>query len=170
MVCNLTIGKKKYINSEEELKVIKDRLIKAKAEFLALSIEDNKAFDKVMEAYKLPKENEEQRSIRVQKIEETTIYAGLIPFRVISLCKSIIPAIMVIGEKGNQNSLSDTGVAFSLISTSAQGAYLNVLINLAVYRDLSDVKDVLEKAGIEFREIKEKCRMGIELIEKNLSV
>ena len=170
MVCNLTIGKKKYVDSEEELKVLMKKLERAKDEFLALSEEDNKAFDQVMEAFKLPKETDAQKSIRSKKIEEATIVAGVVPFRVICLCKTIIPAFMIIAEKGNQNSLSDAGVAISLISTAAQGAYLNVLINCSSYKDNWEAKDILSRAESEFTEVKDICRKGIEEIEKKLRV
>ena len=169
MVCNLTIGKKKYLDSEEELKVLMKKLKRAIDEFLSLSEEDNKAFDQVMEAFKLPKETDVQKSIRSKKIEEATIVAGVVPFRVIYLCKTIIPAIMIIAEKGNQNSLSDAGVAISLISTAAQGAFLNVLINCSSYKDNFRAKDILSRSESDFTEVKDTCRKGLELIEKKLS-
>ena len=169
MVCNLSIGKKKYVDSEEELKVLMKKLERAKDEFLALSEEDNKAFDQVMEAFKLPKETDAQKSIRSKKIEEATIVAGVVPFRVICLCKTIIPAFMIIAEKGNQNSLSDAGVAISLISTAAQGAFLNILINCSSYKDNVRAKDILSKSESDFTEVKDTCRKGLELIEKKLS-
>jgi methenyltetrahydrofolate cyclohydrolase len=168
MVCNLTIGKKKYLDSEEELKVLMKKLEKAIGEFLALAEEDNNAFEQVMEALKLPKETEAQITKRSKKIENATIAAGVVPFRVIYLCKTIIPALMTIAEKGNQNSLSDAGVAMSLISSSAQGAYLNVLINCSSYKDNAGAKDILLRAKSEFTEVKEICRKGIEIIEKKL--
>jgi formiminotetrahydrofolate cyclodeaminase len=168
MVCNLTIGKKKYLDSEEELKVLKRKLEKAGADFLTLAEDDNKAFEKVMEAFKLPKENEAQITKRTKKIEEATIAAGVVPYRVIYLCKSIIPSIMIIAEKGNQNSLSDAGVAISLISTAAEGAYLNVLINCTAYKEVFGAKDILTRSEIDLKEIKGACSMSLETIEKKL--
>src|ERR1035437_1989712 len=169
MVCNLTIGNKKYLDSEEELKVLKRKLEKAQDEFLTLSEEDNKAFEQVMEALKLPKETDAQITKRSKKIEEATIGAGVVPYRVIYLCKNIIPMLMVIAEKGNQNSLSDAGVAISLIFSAAQGAYLNVLINCALYKDNFGAKDILSRSKSDFIEVKDAYRNGLELIEKKLS-
>jgi formiminotetrahydrofolate cyclodeaminase len=168
MVCNLTIGKKKYQESEDELKVLKRKLEKAGADFLTLAEDDNKAFEKVMEAFKLPKENEAQITKRTKKIEEATIAAGVVPYRVIYLCKSIIPTIMIIAEKGNQNSISDAGVAISLIFTAAQGAYLNVLINCTAYKEVFGAKDILTRSEIDLKEVKDSCCMGLETIEKKL--
>jgi formiminotetrahydrofolate cyclodeaminase len=168
MVCNLTIGKKKYLESEEELKVLKRKLEKAGADFLTLAEDDNKAFEKVMEAFKLPKENEAQITKRTKKIEEATIAAGVVPYRVIYLCKSIIPTIMIIAEKGNQNSLSDAGVAISLISTAAEGAYFNVLINCTAYKENFGAKDILYRSEIDLKKVKNSCSIGLETIEKKL--
>jgi formiminotetrahydrofolate cyclodeaminase len=169
MVCNLTIGKKKYLESEEELKVLKKKLEKVQDDFLILAEDDNKAFEKVMEALKLPKETDAQITKRSKKIEEATIGAGVVPYRVIYLCKNIIPMLMVIAEKGNQNSLSDAGVAISLISSAAQGAFLNVLINCSSYKDNFGAKDILSRSKSDFIEVTEACRKGLEIIEKKLS-
>jgi formiminotetrahydrofolate cyclodeaminase len=169
MVCNLTIGKKKYFESEDELKVIKKKLEKAQNDFLILSEDDNNAFEKVMEAFKLPKETDLQITKRSKKIEEATIGAGVVPYRVIYLCKNIIPMLMVIAEKGNQNSLSDAGVAISLISSAAQGAFLNVLINCSSYKDNFGAQDILSRSKSDFIEVKDACSKGLEIIEKKLA-
>jgi len=76
---------------------------------------------------------------------------------------------MVIAEKGNQNSLSDAGVAISLIGTAAQGAFLNVMINCSSYKDNAGAKDILFRSESDFTEVKEACRKGIEELEKKLS-
>ena len=169
MVCNLTIGKKKYLESEEELTVLKRKLEKAQDDFLILAEDDNRAFEQVMAAIKLPKETESQITKRSKKIEEATIAAGVVPYRVIYLCKNIIPILMVIAEKGNQNSLSDAGVAISLTGTAAQGAFLNVLINCFSYKDNPGAKDIMFRSESDFTEVKEACRKGVEVIEKKLS-
>jgi glutamate formiminotransferase/formiminotetrahydrofolate cyclodeaminase len=170
MVCNLTFGKKKYLNVEEELKELKDKLENTKADFITLSRKDNEAFDKVMEAFKLPKENEEQKEARSRKIEDATVQAGLVPFQVITLCKEITPWLIIIAEKGNQNSLSDAGVALSLISTASQGAFLNVLINCESYKNNSVAVETLSKAKNDYMLVKDLCAKGVELIEKKLGM
>jgi len=170
MVCNLTFGKKKYLDVEEDLKNLKDKLESTKNDFQVLSGKDNEAFDTVMEAFKLPKENDKQKGLRSQKIEEATVQAGLVPFQVISLCKEIAPSLIIISEKGNQNSLSDTGVALSLLSTAAQGAFLNVLINCEAYKNNCIAVETLVSAKSEYKIVKDLCAIGIELIEKKLGI
>ena len=129
MVCGLTIGKKKYAEVEAEMVELKGKLETAQKEFFELGQKDNNAFDLVMDAFKLPKETDEQKAERSKKIEEATIGAGMVPAAVVKKCHEILPWIKTVVEKGNKNSLSDAGVAAKLISTAAYGAYLNVLIN-----------------------------------------
>jgi glutamate formiminotransferase/formiminotetrahydrofolate cyclodeaminase len=168
MVCNLSFGKKKYLNVEEDLKNMKNELEECKGDFLLLARQDNEAFDQVMEAFRFPKETEEQKAFRSVKIEEATIKAGIVPSRVISLCKKITPILMNIAEKGNQNSLSDAGVALSLISTSAQGAYLNVLINCSSYRNNPEAAQLMAKSESDLLAIMSLSTKGIELIQNKL--
>ncbi|MBA4318678.1 MAG: methenyltetrahydrofolate cyclohydrolase [Flavobacterium sp.] len=129
MVCNLTIGKKKYVEVEAEMKEISAKLMDAQKEFFVLAEKDNRAFDLVMDAFKLPKETDEEKAARSAKIEEATIGAAQVPANVVKKCYEILPMIKTVVDKGNKNSLSDAGVASKLIAASAYGAYLNVLIN-----------------------------------------
>ena len=94
MVCNLTIGKKKYAEVEEEIKDVS----------FQLPGDDNAAFDKVMEAFKLPKETEQDKKVRSEKIENATLHAASIPSQVITVCSNVMPLINTVASKGNQNS------------------------------------------------------------------
>jgi len=129
MVCNLTIGKKKYVEVEAEMKDISIKLMEAQKEFFVLAEKDNRAFDLVMDAFKLPKDTDEEKAARSAKIEEATIGAAQVPANVVKKCYEILPMVKTVVDKGNKNSLSDAGVASKLIAASAYGAYLNVLIN-----------------------------------------
>lgn len=169
MVCNLTIGKKKYASVEEDMKKLSTEIEKARNEFLELSKKDNEAFDAVMEAFKLPKETEEEKNIRNIKIEETTIQAAYIPSLVVSLSKETALLIKDASGKGNQNSLSDAGVALSLLTTAAKGAYLNVLINCSSLPNNKSAQELLAKSSEDYNETEQICKAGLEEIEKRLS-
>ncbi len=157
MVCNLTIGKKKYLEVEEEIKDLSFQLESFKDKFLQLATEDNEAFENVMKAFKLPKDTDEQKKIRTEKIEEATVNAAVIPSQVIKVCRNVIPLLNTVAEKGNQNSVSDAGVAASLIATAAQGAYLNVMINCSSMNDKEKGHAMLEKSSILFEEVEDIC-------------
>jgi len=154
MVCNLTIGKKKYIEVEEEIKDIKFELSLAKEEFLNLAEKDNQAFDKVMQAFKLPKDTDEQKKRRSESIEAATLEAAEAPAEVLKYCCKIAPLFQSLAEKGNQNSVSDSGVAAALITTAAEGAYLNVLINCSSLSNQTVAREILKKNEIILDEVK----------------
>ena len=154
MVCNLTIGKKKYLDVEEEMKLTKSKLEEYNDCFLELAIKDNYAFDQVMAAFKLRKETDEQKKIRSEKIEEATFAAAVVPSEVIETCRKVIPHLETISQKGNQNSLSDAGVGLSLLATAAEGAILNVIINCTSLTNKTLGLELMKKSEIIYEEVK----------------
>lgn len=168
MICNLTIGKKKYAEVESDMISLKEKIESARQQFIELSKKDNEAFDKVMDAFKLPKESEEDKKERNRKIEETTIEAGRVPSQVVELSKVTSVYLIDASAKGNQNSLSDAGVALSLLITAAKGAYLNVLINCSPIQENLTARELLISAGNDFNETEALCKNKIGDIEKRL--
>ncbi len=166
MVCNLTIGKKKYADVEQEMISLKDRLEGYQKKFFALGTKDNEAFDKVMAAFKLPKETDTEKEIRTAKIEEATIGAAEVPSDVMQACSEILPMIKTVIEKGNKNSLSDAGVAVSLIATAAESAYLNVMINCASLGNQTIAAEIKKRADIRMDEISQTSEYLVERVVK----
>ena len=169
MVCNLTIGKKKYASVEEDMLSLKEKIEGTRLKFISLSIKDNEAFDSVMEAFKLPKETEDEKKDRNKKIEDATIYAGKIPSHVIELCKETSAFISEAASKGNRNSLSDAGVALSLLTTAAKGAFLNVMINCAPIQNNMEAKEILIRSGNDYNDTESICKQSISEIESKLN-
>jgi len=169
MVCNLTIGKKRYLDFEEEAKDIAGKLQELQDHFLTLAKKDNDAFDSVMAAFKLPKETEAQKSFRKNEIEKATMEAAIVPAEVIIKCNQLLPYLDTISQKGNQNSLSDAGVAISLTATSAEGAYLNVAINCSGLSNQITANEFLKKSEIIYLEIKEYSETLIKRIIKSMT-
>jgi formiminotetrahydrofolate cyclodeaminase len=169
MVCNLTIGKKKYADVETEMIEIKNKLDIYQKEFLDLASQDNEAFDKVMAAFKLPKESESEKEIRSNQIEEATIGAAEIPGNVIKHCREILPLLKTISAKGNKNSISDAGVSVLLIKSAAQGAYLNVLINCASLGNQTIANEIVKRTNILIDEIEKEAGNIYEKIIKSIS-
>ncbi len=155
MVCNLTIGKKKYQEFETEAMDISDKLKELQEHFLILAKKDNDAFDCVMQAFKLPKETDIEKSYRKNEIEKATMEAAIVPSEVIIKCNQLLPYLDTISQKGNQNSLSDAGVAISLTATAAEGAFLNVAINCSGLSNQIAAKEFLKKSEITYFEIKQ---------------
>jgi len=168
MVCNLTIGKKKYADVENEMISIKEKLEIYKKKFLELAEQDNQAFNNVMEAMKLPKENEEQIEIRSKKIEDATLHATEIPSEVIKNCSSILPLLKIIIDKGNKNSISDAGVAISLIKSAAQSAYMNVLINCKSLSNQTIASEIQKSIQVIFNEVQKTTDLYLSIITSSL--
>lgn len=157
MVCNLTIGKKKYADVENEMISIKENLEKFQKQFIELGKQDNSAFEKVMNAFKLPKETDVEKEIRNQEIEKATIGAAEVPSMVMQIAKELLPLLKIIIDKGNKNSISDAGVAVSLIETASKGAYLNVLINCSSLNNQIIAQEIKKRADIMLDETLHEC-------------
>ncbi|PKL82590.1 MAG: methenyltetrahydrofolate cyclohydrolase [Ignavibacteriae bacterium HGW-Ignavibacteriae-3] len=169
MVCNLTIGKKKYAEVEAEMIKLKEELESYQKKFIDLGTRDNEAFDKVMAAFKLPKESDTEKEERLRKIEEATIGAAEVPIEVIIATGEILPLIKTIIEKGNKNSLSDAGVAVSLADTAAKGAYLNVLINCASLSNQTIANEIKKRTDIRMEEISRETAILFGMVMKAIN-
>lgn len=135
MVCNLTIGKKRYQQFEDEIKKDLAGAEKLREEFTLLAEKDAEVFNEVMEAYKLPHESEEDKITRKSAVEEVSKRASLVPMDVLRRCETMACLCRSVALKGNENSISDAGVAAILAHAAAQSSSLNILINLSTISD-----------------------------------
>jgi len=117
-----------------------------------------------MQTFKLPKNSAKEKKERLQAINEATIYAAQVPLRVMEKSFESYPLIYKLAKEGNQNSISDTGVACLCVYTAIYGAFLNVKINLKELSNdqgiLKKAKQILEKSSTE----KEKILKYIESV------
>ncbi len=134
MVVNLSLGKKSYEALDEQTK---EQFMKEagnikllQAELTGLVDEDTKAFNKFMEAMKLPKDTEEQKQARSIKLQEASLYALQIPLKTAESCFELLKNQLTIAKYGNKNAVSDVGVGALLALSGLEGAILNVNINL----------------------------------------
>jgi methenyltetrahydrofolate cyclohydrolase len=172
MVGHLTIGKKKYEALDFEIKEnfvkIHDMMITMKNELTLLIDRDTYAFNQIMEAYKLPKSNEHEIHHRKQKIEEATLYAIDIPIQVARLSVSILQQLEYILTYGNKNTTSDLGCAILFVSAGAEGAILNVKINLSGLEN-EDIKNAYQKETYNLlKEIQRYRSRLLQQVEENL--
>jgi len=135
MVCNLTIGRKKYASVQVEMESVLKRAEGLRKELASLVDEDTRAFTDFMAAVNLPKGTEEEQRRRSDAMQRGTMKATTIPLRVMELCEEALSCAGVAAERGNVNSISDAGVAVLLLHAACTGALLNVRTNL---RSLGD--------------------------------
>ncbi len=151
MVANLTIGKKKYVEVEEEMKAIAATFTDYRNKLVQDIARDSDAFNEVMAAFKLPKETEEEKAARNQVIEEATKKATLVPLEVARDTYKMLATIEIVVEKGNRNAVSDGAVAAMMARTAVLSALYNVEINLSSLQDEAFVAE-MKKEVAELRQ------------------
>ncbi len=168
MVGNLTVGKKKYEDVEEDIKKIISSSEKLRYELSQLIEEDVKVFNDFMATYKMPKETEDEKTIRAEKIQESLIEAAKVPLKTAYKCLDIMILSQEVAEKGNINVISDAGVAVLMAEAALESAILNVKINLRMIKDekartelSSSIKEIL------FKEKGQKKKV-LEIVEEKI--
>jgi glutamate formiminotransferase/formiminotetrahydrofolate cyclodeaminase len=159
MVCRLTVSKKQYVEVREELSDIRDRADGFRKELERLIDDDKRAFGAVMDAFKLPKGTPEEVAHRDSAIEKTTKRAAEVPLTVMQNAVDVLKLAAIVAVKGNQNSVSDAGVAGLMGLTAVEGAGYNVRINLTSLKDQDFV------AGMR-REVQSLRREALELADE----
>lgn len=160
MVANLSAGKRGW---DDELEYFSDWAVKAqqlKDKLLSLVDEDTAAFNKVMDAFALPKESPEEKTACSKAIEEATKYAAEVPLKVMAAASNSYELLSEMADKGNPASISDVGVGALATRACIEGAALNVRINLGQLKDekfktaLADkVHEISESSDTQFKKI-----------------
>ena len=135
MVANLSAGKRGWDDKLEYFSQWAVKAQKLKDELLVLVDEDTAAFNKVMDAFGLPKQSAEEKAVRAAAVESTTKYAAEIPLKVMETAAKSYELLAEMAEKGNPNSISDVGVGICATRACIDGAALNVRINLVGLKD-----------------------------------
>ncbi|HHN47845.1 MAG TPA: glutamate formimidoyltransferase [Bacteroidales bacterium] len=150
MVANLSSHKPGWDDRCPEFSNWAEKGQQIKDELLFLVDEDTRSFNRIMDAFGLPKSSGEEKAARKKAIQDATRYATEIPFRVMQKSFDSMEVIKAMAETGNPNSVSDAGVGALCARTAVMGAFLNVKINAAGLEDKNFVAEILEKgAGIE---------------------
>ena len=168
MVANLSAHKRGWDERWEEFSDWAAQGQKYKDELLHLVDEDTNAFNKIMDAFGLPKKTDDEKKARKQAIEEASKYAMEIPFKVMDTAYRSIEVMRAMAENGNPNSVSDAGVGALCVLTAVEGAYLNVKINAAGIADKAFTNDLLNR-GEEIAQKAKACRDAImETVEQKI--
>jgi glutamate formiminotransferase/formiminotetrahydrofolate cyclodeaminase len=144
MVANLSAHKPGWDERWQEFSGYAEKAKGYMNQLLFLVDEDTRAFNKIMEAFALPKATDAEKAARKQAIQTATKYAIDIPFRVMSVCCESMHVIKAMAETGNPNSVSDAGVGALAARAGVRGAFLNVKINAAGLDDKSFVEKILQ--------------------------
>ncbi len=168
MVCRLTIGRKRFLEVSEELKVILEKAEAIRRQMEAFIVKDAESFDKVMTAMKLPKYTDEEKEKRNRAVQEATKGAIVVPLQVMEQGLEALKLSRTVAEKGNPNMISDAGVSALAARTAVGGAYYNVRINLNSLEDQEFVKTTREKADAVRNEAEVMAQEIEKLVEEKL--
>jgi glutamate formiminotransferase/formiminotetrahydrofolate cyclodeaminase len=147
MVANLSSHKRGWDDRWEEFSEWAVKGQAYKNELLRLVDEDTNAFNKIMDAFGLPKATDEEKAARKQAIQDATKYAIQIPFRVMETAYNSMEVMKAMAEFGNPNSVTDAGVGALCARTAVLGAFMNVKINAGDLEDKDFVSDILAKGN-----------------------
>lgn len=156
MVANLSSHKKGWDDRWKEFSDWAEKGQQIKDKLIALVDEDTKAFNKIMDAFSLPKATDDEKKSRKQAIQDATRYAIEVPYKVMQLSYDSLMVIKTMAEIGNPNSASDAGVGALCARTAVYGAYLNVKINASGLDDKAYAAD--------------KIKSGQELLDKTIEL
>ncbi|MEF8848358.1 MAG: cyclodeaminase/cyclohydrolase family protein [Candidatus Thermoplasmatota archaeon] len=164
MVCNLTLGKEKYQDAQEDIKKALENSEKLREEITQLIDEDTNAFNDVIKAFKMPKETEEEKKLRKKAIQKGYKKAAEIPLKTAEKCEKILDIAEIVANKGNQNSITDAAVSALVAKAAVSSALLNVKINLSSIKD----KNYVEKISQKIQTLEEKSTVKKDKIMKKV--
>ena len=145
MVANLSSHKAGWDEKWEEFSIWAEKGQQLKDELLHLVDEDTVSFNKIMDAFGLPKSNDEEKKIRKQAIQDATKYATEIPFKTMVKAFESFDICKAMAEIGNPNSVTDAGVGALCCRSAVMGAFLNVKINASGLEDKNFAHEIIAK-------------------------
>lgn len=160
MVANLTLGKKGYEEVTAEMENVKKVAGEYKEKFINYIDEDSDSFNKIMAAFKLPKDTDEQKAERTKVVQEAFKGAATVPLNVGKDAFALLELAKTVVLKGNQNAVTDGAVAAMQARTAVHGAFYNVKINLGSIKDEAFVQNT----NSQMKEIEDK----VDSIEKEI--
>ena len=170
MVANLTGGKAAYDDEWEKFSDVAVHGQQIKNELLHLVDEDTNAFNKIMNAFGLPKKTDEEKAARSAAIQEATKFATEVPFHTMQKSMEAFEVCRAMVEWGNPASVTDGGVGALAARSAVMGAHLNVKINASSLKDEAFKNDILAKAAaIEAAAIKEEAEI-LKIVNEKIAL
>jgi len=154
MVANLTVGKPKYADVEEEMQGLKAAAYGLQTDLLALVEKDAEVFAPLAAAYGMASGTEAEKAEKERVMQDCLMQASLVPLEIMEKCAETLPLLERLAEKGSALAVSDAGCGAALSKAALLAAWLNVRINIRL------IKDELFAAGAESK--------GRDLLKRSL--
>ena len=147
MVGNLTSGKKRYAEFQEELEVLMKRLDGLQEDFLMLARKDEEVFEPLAQCYRLPAATEEEKAYKASVMEERLLAASLVPLELMEKALELMEILEVLAKNGSRMAVSDVGVGVQMARAALLGAVMNVYINTKSMSDRTKAEELNSLAG-----------------------
>ena len=168
MVANLSAHKRGWDERWKEFSDWAEKGQEVMKELIDLVDEDTAAFDRIMEVFKMPKGNDEEKAARAAALEAATLYAAQVPLRTMKAALKALPIAREMAEKGNPASASDAGVGALAATAAVRGAQLNVRINSAVLQDKTAAAELNAEADAIAAEAMELQDQILEIVNSHI--
>ncbi len=146
MAANLTVGKKRYADVEEEMQQSLFALNILQMELMALADKDAEVFAPLAAAYGLPSGTEEEKTKKAQVMEEKLLAASLVPVKMMEKTSAVLDILGLLEEKGSRMVVSDVGVAAQMARAALNGAVMNIYINTKSMKNRETAEELNKKA------------------------
>ena len=170
MVARLTIGKKKYMEVESEMREAAGRANELRKKLTHAIAEDSQAFEALMAAMHLPKSTPEEIENRNNAILESTLAASEAPLKTAELALDVMRLLALAAEKGNINAITDAGTGAALALAAITGAGANVRTNLAAYPEnhhahsiIARLDDIEKEALVIYAAVKKSLELRAKI-------
>ena len=170
MVANLSAGKRGWGDRWSEFSDWAEKGKKNYEALLSLVDRDTEAFNRVMEAFQLPKDTLVEIDARKNAIRNATLNAMEVPFKVMQTAYQSMEVIESMAQTGNPNSITDAGVGALCASAAVSGAYLNVLVNASGFDDKESISQLLLEAKSIENLTKERCERIQLLVHQKINI
>jgi len=168
MVANLTFGKKGFERKNHVMEEVSQKAQEYKRLYLGLIERDTEAFNVYMDAMKMPKKSDDEKKLRAEAMEEAAKKATEIPLETLQEASALCGFAEIVGKIGNPNAASDAAVAALMAEAAAEGAYLNVLINLPGISDEMFKGRVAREAEEALAMVKKARKKIVALVKRKI--
>lgn len=166
MVANLSAGKKGWDDQLPFFSEMAEKGQALKERLVHLVDEDTAAFNKIIDAVRMPKATDAEKKARSKAMDDATKYAINIPMEIMKTATESYSFLKVMAQKGNPNSVSDAGVGALACRAAVHGAYLNVKINCADFKDTKFVDKTVASADKILAKSDKNCEAIIKIVNK----
>jgi len=168
MVANISSHKRGWDDHWEEFSGWAEKGIALQAELIHLVDEDTEAFNKIMDAFKLPAKTDEEKENKNKAIQEATKNAIMVPYKILETAYNALEVIEAMVEHGNPNSVTDAGVGALAVRSAVKGAFMNVQINARELDDKAFVEDIINKGRTIEQKTEEKEKEILNKLERRM--